>query len=412
MNFHFEEFTVGTGATPEVLSEPLRPTGSPTLSEEAAFGDKHCAHCGKPHSAIWCQDCAEDNVGQLRVFYCSKSCQEQHAAAHKQICETRRRLVRAVSILREVWTTFEQETFSSNVLFVEERNREVFLRLPDESSDALNGGWTGASFLKAFPHDVLPESASNVIKKAVLFDNTCTQVLFVGLPLVNSLLKSITKDIAEASVEPKDPALVVHLAGKSLPFANHCVLRASLHTGEVFAIDLTGTQYGWMEQLYTWHTYVRHRVKHVESIGPLGGVKQLETMILSFAPPAGTGGASHTIRRNIMEGLTRSLITEFVQRRTTARDFLSLPQATFIHDRARLISHLKDFIRQEVQKLRRLGVGRLYFDHEFCPHVTLTAEEAIKYSNVWLSKEAYDANKGNSVALERMWTERMRKSRS
>jgi hypothetical protein len=183
MDFHFL-------GTPEVPGAPLRPTGSPKLSEEAAFGDKNCANCGKPHSVIWCRGCAENDVGQLRVFYCTKSCQEKHAAAHKQVCEARRSLVRAVSILGEVWTTFEQETFSSNVMFVKERNGEVFLRLPDRNSNIIDGGWTGDSFLKFFPRDVLPENVSNVIKKAILFDNTCTQVLFIGLPLIKNLLRS------------------------------------------------------------------------------------------------------------------------------------------------------------------------------------------------------------------------------
>jgi hypothetical protein len=222
----------------------------------------------------------------------------------------------------------------------------------------------------------------------------------------------VAMDIKEGSVEPKDPALVIHLADNLLPFQNHCLLRVSLHAGEAFAIDLTGAQYGWREQLYTWHTYVQHRAKNVESIGPLGGVKQLETLVLSMDSPTSLGGASHTIRRNIMEGLTRSMVTDFVQRKTTAKELLSLPQSMFILERARLVSHLKDFIRHEVQNLRNLGVGRLYFDDQFFPHVALTAEEALKYSNVWLSKEAFGANKGNWVVLKRMWTERMRKSKS
>lgn len=199
MNSDFEEFvfTVG-GSSPHASGQPPEPTGSPILSEEAAFGRKNCTNCAKPHSTLWCEQCAENDVGQLRVFYCTESCRAQHAAAHKDICETRFRLSRAVSIFRELWTTFEEETLVSTARFVNERNGKVLLTLEDRDSD--QEAWTGNSFLRQLTGDLVTGNASDAVKKAVLFDNTCTEVVSTGLPFINFLLKRKSRSLTFAQL--------------------------------------------------------------------------------------------------------------------------------------------------------------------------------------------------------------------
>ncbi|KAF7555283.1 hypothetical protein G7Z17_g2334 [Cylindrodendrum hubeiense] len=385
-----------------------KPTGSPGLSEEAIFGRKNCTNCGKPESSIWCQQCAEGGVGQLRIFYCSKPCQDQHAVAHRDVCEARRLLSRAVSIFMELWTTFEENTFSSKVRFVNERNGKIFLRLRSARSD--EGTWMGKSFLEQFPGDAVPENARDALKKAVLFDNACTEVFSVGLSFVKILLKRGC--LQEANIKVKDPALVVDLAEHPTlaPFG-HNLLRVKLTTGEIFAIDFTGAQFGWRDQLYTWDTYVQHRVKEFNSLEPLGGAKQQDSMVYCRISPTSIGGASRAFRTDVVnEGLVKGLVTYFVQHETTVKKLLSLPPSLFVRERAQLVNHLKHSIRTRVQKPCDLGIGRLYFDDQFESHVVSTSEEALKYQNVWLSKEEYSANKGNLKALRYIWKKKVASS--
>ncbi|KAH6975015.1 hypothetical protein BKA56DRAFT_733399 [Ilyonectria sp. MPI-CAGE-AT-0026] len=408
MNSDFEEFEfVVGGSSPHASGEPPQPTGSPILSEEAAFGRKNCANCTKPHSALWCEECAENDVGQLRVFYCTESCRAQHAAAHKHVCETRRRLSRAVLIFRELWTTFEEETFVTSVCFANERNGKVLLTLKDR--DSHERAWTGNSFLRQFPGDVVPGNATDAVKKAVLFDNTCSEVVSVGIPFINILLKPITKDIKEAEVCIKDPAMIVVLThGSNDSHLGHCVLRVTLQTGETFAIDFTGAQYGWRNQLYTWNTYIEHRAKTVNGVTPLGTTSLQESAVYSLFAPNSIAKATRAFRTNIVrDGLVRSLVTYFVQHQSSMKDLLSLPGSSFVRERAQLVNFVKDSIRRRVQELCDLGVGRPYFDRNFEPHYTTTAEEGLKYQGVWLSKEQYNANKGKLNALKRIWNKRL-----
>lgn len=187
----------------------------------------------------------------------------------------------------------------------------------------------------------------------------------------------------------------------------HGFLRVTLHTGETFAIDFTGAQYGWGSQLYTWNTYIQHRTKTIDT-RTLGATLQQESAVYSLFPQNSIENATRAFRTNVAhDGLVRGLLTYFFQHETTVKDLLSLPRSSFVRERAQLVNQVKDSIRRQVQKLRDQGVGRLYFDNHFHSHFTTTANEGLKYQNVWLSEEEYNANKGNLTALKRIWNKRL-----
>lgn len=396
------------------------PAGSPTLPEVAAFGGRECAWCERLHSELWCRECEEETVGKLRVFYCSKACQDKHADMHRAVCVTRQRLCRAVSLLVDIWMAFGQETFSSNAVFVGERNRKVALRR-DKHGPEIDGdwpGWTSSSILRRFPDDVFPQETSDLIKGAVLAHSTHTNALSVALPLINHLLRSntpllhlnnpfanrcaaITMNIQEVSIEPTNPAMIVHSTGGAFLLDKHQVLLVSMVTGEDFAVDLTGAQYGWTEHLYTWHTYEWYRAKKVERRARLGNAKQLDDMVTSVFARDRTAEAEARcfIGSAVMEGLCWALATDFAKHGVTFKTFVSQPRPIFDAERARLVGQLKFSLRRGVQMIRDQSIGRYYIDSQLRLRVTVTAEEGRRYRDVWLSEEEHEANKGDTATL-------------
>lgn len=49
---------------------------------------------------------------------------------------------------------------------------------------------------------------------------------------------------------------------------NHCIIRATLNDGQVFAIDLTGAQYGWDETIVPWKDYTQ-RIEKTKNTYPV-----------------------------------------------------------------------------------------------------------------------------------------------
>lgn len=202
--------------------------------------------------------------------------------------------------------------------------------------------------------------------------------------------------------------VVVLTNGPNLSHLGHCVLRVTLHTGETFAIDFTGAQYGWRSQLHTWNTYIEHRAKRINGVTTLGITSLHESAVYSLFAPHSIEKATRAFRTNVAhDGLVRGLVTYFVQHQTSVKDLLSLPCSSFVRERAQLVNFVKDSIRRQVQELRDLSVGRLYFDEHFESHYTTTAEEGLKYQSVCLSEEEYSANKGNLNTLKRIWNQRL-----
>ena len=166
--------------------DSLEPNGSAVLSDEALFGDKKCAQCSKPGSTLYCSGCIISDVGQLRIWYCGKDCQEAHWKEHKASCKTRRSLGQAVSVLTELWAAFEASTYTTQTQFKKAEGNVIHLR----SGSVLDPKtFTGGSCIRAWPDEVVPKDLPDDLKRSLLFYMTCCEVLGVGLPLVKQLLK-------------------------------------------------------------------------------------------------------------------------------------------------------------------------------------------------------------------------------
>lgn len=213
-------------------------------------------------------------------------------------------------------------------------------------------------------------------------------------------------DIQVAGTEPKDRALIVWLRGE--PHLGHTILRVVLPTGELFAIDFAGSQYGWQEQLYTWATYVKHRT--IEGVRlhetPFGSESEWTT---DFVPnyPKSLSGAAFLMRKAVLRELEASLYNFFILQNRTARALVALPEIEFVTAREQLVTHAKAAIQGTLRDFKEKGVGRIYFGYKFGTEVTLREEFATKLKGVWLSEEEMRANEGDEDALKRIWQGRM-----
>ena len=87
--------------------------------------------------------------------------------------------------------------------------------------------------------------------------------------------------IEEVTVRPKNSKIEI-LLSKVKPGGmkvveksgwNHTILRVTLKSGERYAIDLTGAQYGYQEDCMPWDDYFATRVEAIVDIKPHGHAK-------------------------------------------------------------------------------------------------------------------------------------------
>lgn len=70
-----------------------------------------CANCAKPNAKSSCAGCLvklDDHV-VMKTAYCNKACQAQHWEQHKPQCLGRRKVVRAVSLLYDLFVMFQKK---------------------------------------------------------------------------------------------------------------------------------------------------------------------------------------------------------------------------------------------------------------------------------------------------------------
>ncbi|KAK7422644.1 hypothetical protein QQX98_001432 [Neonectria punicea] len=398
MNFEF----ISPGATP-------LPTGVPRLSEKAVFGKKNCANCGKSGSALWCDDCEVTDVGQLRVFYCSEACKTAHKPAHKATCDARKALTHAVSVFGEIWTAFESSTFGSTAKLFHERSGTIITFQDDSQPDPR--GWTGASLFRKFPDDVLPDTASEATQRAFLFDSNCNEPLIAGAPLQEVLLKPVCETIQVGKVEMKNPAMVIRLVG--CPYIpQHTVFKITQSTGEVFAVDFTGGQFGFQEQLYEWKTYIKYRAEPGSKTITLAQMAEEENAHYRAAnmKADSCGMATKILRTKLMRGLRGSIDAHLASEKTTAKDIMFLQHSEFGPAREKLITEAKVGLQKALDFLALKGISRVYFAQGFNPRVALTEECARKYKDVWLTDDEMKAMKEDIGALMTTWTRRMQRA--
>lgn len=308
-----------------------------------------------------CANCKVTDIGNICTNNCSQRCQQENWEDHKKVCHDRRRLMRAARAFVLIWDEFQALTYDRDYNFVrsDDDRRVIHIGFPDLRSVLDYGGWTGETIFRPFLGSAVPGNVDTDIKRAILHRNKCTEVVDIGRPLIDSIFKrlSICPSIPRffdrandhaalctrmlvASVEPKDIAMVTVSKHVSPMSDAHDILYLELASGEGFAIDVSGCQYGWQESIYTWDCFLRHRARlfSYTSLDDVNRILARNMEELRLAP-TDAGRASRELRHEIVQQVAESIKAFFRTRQTSVRSFMSVGNDSFPDKVADLTSH-------------------------------------------------------------------------
>lgn len=255
-----------------------------------------CSVCSKDANLI-CKACkgTPDGVGGLvAIYYCGAKCQRDGWSAHKSSCRAakdRRALYRAGDIALQLYQILHRNTWKWPIEKIQ-RN--------DNKWHVYNGIYTGKSVVLPFPSAMFPNAKD---QEAILSHSGCNAAIAHVHNPIRDLLKGkgrfmfhirgrgyvhlaeqitvIYSEIDEVTVRIKNPSLrIISRDGPMLDEREmvfdfrkplHNVLRVTLSNGEVYALDMTGPQFGWHgSSILPWSAFVKDRVDNIKEIRNFG----------------------------------------------------------------------------------------------------------------------------------------------
>ncbi|KEQ63059.1 uncharacterized protein M437DRAFT_48047 [Aureobasidium melanogenum CBS 110374] len=321
--------------------------------------NKKCTNCGKMDAKAHCTGCRGapevDGTPQEGVRYCSKECQKAHWVHHRRGCrnmQARKALFRAGSLLQEMWYAIRRESYDNAVVRVQEINGDLVVYDGDynvESTLRENG------YYRKFPEEIFKNKKDAESCLSLL---SCNDVLNHMPKAVEWLLKDICKDITEAMVKVKKPVRATRYGTGEWDLDwTHTVFKAVLVSGETYAIDLAGAQYGFYEPVILWSKYRERCIEMIclgpDSYCPLGF--QARTLLSqTFSNP----GDKRTMLQRAIPMMGECLKLQFNQaledikkRYTSGRDLLHLPPPAFQDAEKDMISMAKHVTRDTAEKV-------------------------------------------------------------
>ncbi|KAK6002283.1 hypothetical protein QM012_001921 [Aureobasidium pullulans] len=253
-----------------------------------------CAKCGTMTAKAGCAGCHQapdtDGSPHISVRYCNKECQKAHWPAHRSECknlQTRKALFRAAWLLQKIWYTVRRESFDNCVVKAEEVKGELLIyegNYKSESTKRYNG------FYRKFPDNVFKNKQD---AETCLILLCCAESLSHMYMVTSWLLNDICAEIKETTVKViKAPRRSRYVSQEWGGNFLHEVLQVRLHSGERYAIDLTGAQYGWFDKPVTeWDEFSSSCVEVVRTtptcVAPKGrlGFNARSILMLAFSDP-------------------------------------------------------------------------------------------------------------------------------
>lgn len=118
---------------------------------------------------------------------------------------------------------------------------------------------------------------------------------------------------------------------------NHEVLLATLACGEVVALDPTGIQFGWKENIAPWDSYLQHRISHLaerQVVPPMRPGSRFEVSANNMAGAGVTSSANSMLMEGVVLGLLPHIKKEF----GGVSELLNLEKGEFNENRNAIIT--------------------------------------------------------------------------
>ncbi|KAK7978369.1 hypothetical protein PG988_005859 [Apiospora saccharicola] len=226
------------------------------MAADQDFGK--CAHCNEDgkFSCGGCHRAPEYATGDVhRTDYCSKECQNAHRPAHRTYCRSmwkRRTLLRVARLLKAVLLAYRECVFDLDISKVELNDGVLQLHQKQRPAAARKQ-------YRLFPSEV---TESLEYKEAALVHNQSMTALALFARLAKKLLSDFATSIESCFLRIKKPAVRTELVpGPNSNDGFHAVLKVGLKGPagdfESWALDPAGCQYGFLEVLVPYATYLK-----------------------------------------------------------------------------------------------------------------------------------------------------------
>ncbi|KAI0198554.1 hypothetical protein F4808DRAFT_472679 [Astrocystis sublimbata] len=365
---------------------------------------KICADCGKPDAQAACGGCLVklDSHVVMKTAYCNATCQARHWSNHKSKCLGRKKISLAVDIIYNIFVTFQKTAWIEKQIacIAEQKGITNITHRDDPNIWALQG----KPFVRNFPSDITPSEEHAL---AVLFDSECQQLMSTCHDVVRLLLMPLCKQLQEVFVMPRNahrPTCDIR-SGRAFNtmYSRHTVLCATLKSGEQFAIDVTGAQFGWRETVAPWGVWVSHRVAGKPCFEPFGSSQQTMQMIYPYR-------ASQHL--NYSESQLSTLVKDMqvaIQNKMDEHNAPSAIELYKLHETAfdlcknAMLSVAEESLTKGLDLMHAAGVGRCYIDASGQWQATTTPKQADALKQIWITDKDMKNAKGRDEKLYSMY---------
>ena len=138
----------------------------------------------------------------------------------------------------------------------------------------------------------------------------------------------------------------------------HAIIRITLRNGEMFALDLSGAQYGYSDPLSPWERYMGDRVRDIEDMKPLGCYRKRSKHL--WEPQCESEGVK-TFNEEVAD-VINAAIDEWEETRGRLGKMLRLEQDNFIRQRDDLFYIIEQSIEAKRSLLEQAGIRQLDFE--------------------------------------------------
>ena len=124
----------------------------------------------------------------------------------------------------------------------------------------------------------------------------------------------------------------------------HKIIKIVTKTGEIYALDMTGAQYGWTECILPWKIYVESRVRELKDAVPFGGTKVWGNMMAKE-----TGGQYQRVHniRVFFAQVVDAAVMLWQRGNILTTDLFRLPEQDFQKKEASLLDAVEELLQME-----------------------------------------------------------------
>ncbi|KAF2420186.1 hypothetical protein EJ08DRAFT_683410 [Tothia fuscella] len=300
---------------------------------------------------------------------------------------TRKQLYHAASLIHKIFVTFREHTFESSLIQVEGRKGILYFTIEDRGHDANKG-----EFLFKGLDKVLVKERSHQL--AIMMFAECQSALATMDEQIRSFLSVLCSKIEEVHVKVKNafrPTCRIdtnHIHKNNME-NRHTILRVTTFGGEMFAVDLTGAQYGWKEVVVPWTSFYNHRVHTIRDIQAQGS-QAIEA--LEVGEESNLSGMYCQSQLMVAKALNLHVAIWLGKNDLTITQFVDLAADDFKRKEKELNAGVNTGMSGTIDFLRKKGVYRWYFENPFLPmrtNLTRSQEEYKERKEFWANDDEY-----------------------